>query len=155
MRETLKVVKRHLENVELDPWKRNGDDAVTSHYQRWRLENAQHWGRWEISILSAAGGSVHGRSVQICREFLSGYLSQSDYVCQKTRSQKLQRTAVLQCTLYIRIKGGDVRRYMESIGGRLRRQVGESKAGKSLGLDKRQNGETHFFSIGGYRIANN
>lgn len=108
-----------------------------------------------IGILSAAGGSVHGGSVQICREFLSGHLSRSDYICQKTRSQMLQRTAVLQCTLYIRIKGGDVRRYMESIGGRLRRQVGESKAGKSLGLDKRQNGETHFFSIGGYRIASN
>lgn len=38
---------------------------------------------------------------------------------------------------------------MKSISGRLR--GGESKAGKSVGLDKKQNGETRFFRISGSR----
>lgn len=36
------------------------------------------------------------------------------------------------------------------------KEAAESKAGKSLGLDKRQNGETHgSFTFGGYGIGNN
>ena len=59
----------------------------------------------------------------------------------------LRGMAVLRFIFYIRVKRGDVRRgvgymkYMKFIGGRLK-GAGESKVGKFLGLDKKQNEET-------------
>ena len=45
-------------------------------------------------------------NVQMCREFLWVYLSQSDDVCQGTRSQMLQRITVLQLfeKMYLKLK---------------------------------------------------
>lgn len=57
--------------------------------------------------------------------------------------------AVLQFFLplqFFGIKGGTIKEdYRKSIGGRLRWE--ESKAGKALRLDKKENGEIYFFYI--------
>ena len=57
----------------------------------------------------------------------------------------------LQIILYIRIKGREVREVHEIHWWHIK-EVGESKAGKHLGFDKKQNG--YFFYIGWCKIVN-
>ena len=92
---------------------------------------------WHCSEYIASVDVSHG---QACREFFWAYVSQTDNYCQKAKSQRIEkmlgRMAVLWLILYIRIKGGNVKKVcMKSTGGRLRR--GRSKAGKPLGLHKK------------------
>ena len=101
---------------------------------------------------------VNVRNIQNCREFLWVYLSQTDN-CQEAKSRwiekTLQRMAILQPILHIRIRGGNWRGcYMKSIGYRCR--GGRRKQSrKTSGIGKKVKcTDTHFFYMGGYSLVN-
>ena len=56
--------------------------------------------------------------------------------------------AVLKLILHIRIKGEDAKKVYE-IHWWWIKGVGQAKQGKSLALDKKQNGDTQFCHVGG------
>lgn len=64
-----------------------------------------------IFFFSLFGTDV--RNFSTCIEFLWVFLSQTDNKCQEAKSQQVERMAVLQLILYVRIKGEDIRQAHE------------------------------------------
>lgn len=51
------------------------------------------------------------------------------------------------------LQGENIRKVHKILWGSIKK-AGESKAGNSLGVDKKQSRETYFLYVGGYRIVN-